>query len=251
MIVDIVIILIVLFFVLIGKKRGFALSLLSTCSIILSIVISLFLYQPVETYLRENTELKEQISNAIISSMNNEDKSGQESTNENQQGESEEKSKENQNENIIEESQTKSQEKNNNQENGFFNSLINNYVNLGKEKAEETKNQVVQQTAENITENILKVLSFVIVYILVTLILLILKFALKIFTKLPVINQIDKIGGIVLGFAEGVIIVYIIIAIISIVVPEKKDGNISQRIDESYIGRYVYNNNVIKNKILK
>lgn len=225
MIVDIVIILIVLFFVLIGKKRGFALSLLSTCSIILSIVISLFLYQPVETYLRENTELKEQISNAIISSMNNEDKSDQESTNENQQGESEEK--------------------------GFFNSLINNYVNLGKEKAEETKNQVVQQTAENITENILKVLSFVIVYILVTLILLILKFALKIFTKLPVINQIDKIGGIVLGFAEGVIIVYIIIAIISIVVPEKKDGNISQKIDESYIGRYVYNNNVIKNKILK
>lgn len=225
MIVDIVIILIVLFFVLIGKKRGFALSLLSTCSIILSIVISLFLYQPVETYLRENTELKEQISNAIISSMNNEDKSDQESTNENQQGESEGK--------------------------GFFNSLINNYVNLGKEKAEETKNQVVQQTAENITENILKVLSFVIVYILVTLILLILKFALKIFTKLPVINQIDKIGGIVLGFAEGVIIVYIIIAIISIVVPEKKDGNISQKIDESYIGRYVYNNNVIKNKILK
>lgn len=225
MIVDIVIILIVLFFVLIGKKRGFALSLLSTCSIILSIVISLFLYQPVETYLRENTELKEQISNAIISSMNNEDKSDQESTNENQQGESEGK--------------------------GFFNSLINNYVNLGKEKAEETKNQVVQQTAENITENILKVLSFVIVYILVTVILLILKFALKIFTKLPVINQIDKIGGIVLGFAEGVIIVYIIIAIISIVVPEKKDGNISQKIDESYIGRYVYNNNVIKNKILK
>ncbi len=225
MIVDIVIILIVLFFVLIGKKRGFALSLLSTCSIILSIVISLFLYQPVETYLRENTELKEQISNAIISSMNNEDKSDQESTNENQQGESEGK--------------------------GFFNSLINNYVNLGKEKAEETKNQVVQQTAENITENILKVLSFVIVYILVTVILLILKFALKIFTKLPVINQIDKIGGIILGFAEGVIIVYIIIAIISIVVPEKKDGNISQRIDESYIGRYVYNNNVIKNKILK
>ena len=225
MVVDIVIILIVLFFVLIGKKRGFALSLLSTCSIILSIVISLFLYQPVETYLRENTELKEQISNAIISSMNNEDKSDQESTNENQQGESEGK--------------------------GFFNSLINNYVNLGKEKAEETKNHVVQQTAENITENILKVLSFVIVYILVTLILLILKFALKIFTKLPVINQIDKIGGIVLGFAEGVIIVYIIIAIISIVVPEKKDGNISQRIDESYIGRYVYNNNVIKNKILK
>ena len=225
MVVDIVIILIVLFFVLIGKKRGFALSLLSTCSIILSIVISLFLYQPVETYLRENTELKEQISNAIISSMNNEDKSDQESTNENQQGESEGK--------------------------GFFNSLINNYVNLGKEKAEETKNQVVQQTAENITENILKVLSFVIVYILVTLILLILKFALKIFTKLPVINQIDKIGGIILGFAEGVIIVYIIIAIISIVVPEKKDGNISQRIDESYIGRYVYNNNVIKNKILK
>ena len=225
MIVDIVIILIVLFFVLIGKKRGFALSLLSTCSIILSIVISLFLYQPVETYLRENTELKEQISNAIISSMNNEDKSDQESTNENKQGESEGK--------------------------GFFNSLINNYVNLGKEKAEETKNQVVQQTAENITENILKVLSFVIVYILVTLILLILKFALKIFTKLPVINQIDKIGGIVLGFAEGVIIVYIIIAIISIVVPEKKDGNISQKIDESYIGRYVYNNNVIKNKILK
>lgn len=225
MIVDIVIILIVLFFVLIGKKRGFALSLLSTCSIILSIVISLFLYQPVETYLRENTELKEQISNAIISSMNNEDKSNQESTNENQQGESEGK--------------------------GFFNSLINNYVNLGKEKAEETKNHVVQQTAENITENILKVLSFVIVYILVTVILLILKFALKIFTKLPVINQIDKIGGIILGFAEGVIIVYIIIAIISIVVPEKKDGNISQRIDESYIGRYVYNNNVIKNKILK
>lgn len=225
MVVDIVIILIVLFFVLIGKKRGFALSLLSTCSIILSIVISLFLYQPVETYLRENTELKEQISNAIISSMNNEDKSDQESTNENQQGESEGK--------------------------GFFNSLINNYVNLGKEKAEETKNQVVQQTAENITENILKVLSFVIVYILVTLILLILKFALKIFTKLPVINQIDKIGGIILGFAEGVIIVYIIIAIISIVVPEKKDGNISQKIDESYIGRYVYNNNVIKNKILK
>ena len=35
------------------------------------------------------------------------------------------------------------------------------------------------------------------------IILLILKFALKIFTKLPVISQIDKLGGVILGRAEA------------------------------------------------
>ena len=97
----------------------------------------------------------------------------------------------------------------------------------------------------------MKVISFVIVYILVTIILLVLKFVLKIFTKVPVISQIDKLGGTIIGILEGALIVYIVISIISIIQPSPNNGEPAQSIDASYVGSYIYENNVLRNNILK
>lgn len=242
MVVDIIILIVILVFLMIDRKRGLALSILSIFSIVISIALSLALYEPVENYLKNNTKMEAQISNSI--------KKDLEKQNENKQEDNENAT--NEVENSVESNDEKTA-KNGKTGNAIISiqGNLEGYINQEKEKIETTKEAAIDKATTDITENVMKAVSFIIVYILVTIILLVLKLVIKIFTKIPGISSIDRFGGGIIGIIEGALIVYIVISIISIIQPSPNNGEPAQTIDSSYVGSYIYENNVLRKNILK
>ena len=68
-----------------------------------------------------------------------------------------------------------------------------------------------------------------------------LKFIFGAIAELPIIKQIDKLGGFIYGVIEGLLIIYIILAILSFVNVEE----LQLAIKTSYLTSILYNNNLI------
>ena len=71
-------------------------------------------------------------------------------------------------------------------------------------------------------------------FIIARIALIVLKFITALIAKLPVIKQFDKLGGIIYGLLEGLVITYLALALISFITPMTK-GNLSSDINKSYI----------------
>lgn len=214
MIVDLIILGVIIAGALIGRWRGLASALLNVFSFVLAIIISLFLYVPVENVLINNTQIDETIENTIYS--------------------------------RVEVSFT-----NKNQDKGDSKlpTYLQKYIDDATQSAENTTNEAMQKASKEITKKVMDVIAFIIVFVGIRLVLIVLKFATKILTKLPVLKQIDHIGGLVCGLFESIMIVYLAFAIISIVSPTIKNENMLKQIDSSLIGSKMYNNNIILKKI--
>lgn len=189
-------------------------SFLNVFSFVLAIIISLFLYVPVENALINNTQIDETIENTIYS--------------------------------RVEVSFTN---KNQDKEDSKLPTYLQKYIDDATQSAENTTNEAMQKASKEITKKVMDVIAFIIVFVGIRLILIVLKFATKILTKLPVLKQIDHIGGLVCGLFESIMIVYLAFAIISIVSPTIKNENMLKQIDSSLIGSKMYNNNIILKKI--
>ena len=70
-------------------------------------------------------------------------------------------------------------------------------------------------------------------------------------TKLPIIRQVDKIGGLAYGAIEGVVIVYAILAVISLTSVIWANNAVVMAIGKSTLGEMLYNNNIILNLLFK
>ena len=64
-------------------------------------------------------------------------------------------------------------------------------------------------------------------------------------TKLPIIKQVDKTGGIIYGLVEGIVIVYVVLAVISLLSVVISNNVVATAVEDSYIGSLLYNNNII------
>ena len=73
---------------------------------------------------------------------------------------------------------------------------------------------------------------------------------LNIVCKLPILNSINKVGGVSLNIIKNIFKIWIILAIISFVAFVPTFESIINLIDSSVITKFLYNNNIIVN-ILK
>ena len=88
----------------------------------------------------------------------------------------------------------------------------------------------------------------VIIFIVVRVALLILTILTDIITKLPVINQFNKLGGTIYGFLKGGLIVCTIFSIIFVLSPMINES-FTKTINDSHLGKAIYNNNILINII--
>ena len=208
-IVDLIIIAFLLIFIFFGYKKGLTGSLIKLISFALSIVLAVILYRPISSAIINNTNIDEKIESSIIETFTTK----------------EEENAENQSE--------------------VQNSIIDN-INKDIESATtEAKNTVVEQSAEQMAINIVNIGSAIVVFLLAKIILLVVSFFIKGITELPIIKQIDKAGGIAYGVLEGIIIIYVILAIMSFANIAWPNNTASQAIEKSAIGSTLYNNNII------
>ena len=204
-IIDLVILGIVLLCLIIGYIRGLTGALIKILSFILSIVIAFILFVPISNLIINNTQIDENLEQSIR-------------------------------EMII---------KDNNEQEEKMPEAITEYISNKIEQASDSaKEIVVDNTAREVSTTIIKAGTWIGLFIIARILLIVLSFITSLIAKLPVIKQFDKAGGIIYGLLEGLIIVYVILAIISFIAP-MLSGNLIDSINQSYIGNIMYNNNIL------
>ena len=107
------------------------------------------------------------------------------------------------------------------------------------------KNSSTAATAKIISETIINVGCMIIVFVVSKLILLLFRFSGDLIAKLPLIKQLNSVGGFVYGILEGFVLVYILLALIAIMSPVFNMNQIINMINSSIIANIMYNNNII------
>lgn len=116
--------------------------------------------------------------------------------------------------------------------------LLSNYYKAGK-------NATVSIISRDVATIIINISVVLIVFVLSRIILGLFKFSGDIIAKLPLIKQINHLGGFVYGLTKGFLIVYAVFAIISITAPLVNLNSFINLINASIISNIMYNNNVI------
>lgn len=210
-IVDLIIIGIILLFIGIGLKKGLAGSLIKLLSFAIALIVAVALYKPVSNAIMKNTQIDENIEQTIIATFGSE-------------------------ENSSEVGQTE-----------MPNNIVENINKEIKNATNEARNQIVENTSKNISNTIINIGSGLGIYIIARFILFIIGIFVNQVTNLPILKQVDKIGGIAYGAIEGIAIVYVILAIISLFAVVQPENVIVEGILKSSIGSMLYNNNLILN----
>lgn len=108
----------------------------------------------------------------------------------------------------------------------------------------ESGKTTLNDLAVNITEKIIYAIVFVLLFVVLKIALKFVTLLTNLITKLPIIKQFDKTGGLIYGLAKGFIIVTVIFAVILLASPiiDIKYINV---INNSYISKMLYNNNLL------
>lgn len=122
------------------------------------------------------------------------------------------------------------------------NKYLEKYV---QDVAEDAKNNVIEEAADVISINIVNVIVAIIIFIIARILLIFAKVLVEAIADLPIIKQFNKAGGMLYGIISGLIIVYLVLAIVLFMVSINNLSVITDWINASIITRYFYNNNII------
>lgn len=213
-IIDLVIVAVIALCIIVGYIKGLTGSLIKILSFVLSLVIAFILFVPISNFVISNTQIDENIENSIREII------------------------------ISNNTQTEIAE-----EKSEMPTAITNYINQKVEEvADEAKATVAEVVAKDVSQTIVKAGIWIALFIIARIALIFLKLITSIIARLPVIKQFDKLGGIIYGLIEGLIIIYIALAVISFITP-MINGTLAADINKSYIGSIMYNNNLLLNVI--
>ena len=220
MIIDLIILGILILCIFFGYKRGLVEVAFNLISFVIAIVLSLLLYQPVTNYIIDKTQFDENIKSIIVNQINPEE--------------------------IKQQVEEPEEESNN------LPDIVTNYI--GKtisEAANTAKDNAAEIVATNLSITAIKIITLILLFIAIRIVLCLLKFITNILAKLPVISSLNKIGGIVYGVIEGLFIVYLILAIAMAISTMTGNADILTYINESILGKIMFNNNILLKIIFK
>ena len=211
-ITDVILVSIIILNIFIGYKKGLIKVALNIFAFFIAIVATLILFKPISNLVINNTQIDDKIKEAI----------------------------------IITASRNQEQ-KESNENNGFIQEYIENEI---KSKAEEVKNSAIESIAGAISIRVVEILTWIILFIVIRIALILLKFLSETISEIPIIKQFNEIGGIVYGIIKSAVIIIFILTIIFIINSIYGNGKINDAIEESYVTKFLYNNNIVVNYCL-
>ena len=110
---------------------------------------------------------------------------------------------------------------------------------------EKAKNGMLSESARNMSINIVYGGVILILFIAIRIILIFITALANTITKLPIIDQFNKAGGILYGVIRGTLIIYIALFIIGFVGEINPKNQLHKEINQSYIGKVMYENNIL------
>ena len=218
-IVDLFIAAIIITISFIGYKKGLTSVLYKIIAFIVSILIVFVLYKPVSNTIITHTKIDDNIASSI--------------------------------QNVLPDVINTNGEQIEESEAEFSNAsvqVINKYISEAVAKSE---SDIKYYISIQLACTIIRLVTMIILYIVSNVILIVLKFAIDIVGKLPIISTFNSAGGLIYGVIKSFLIIYIILAVLSLVSSLISTWGIIEAIDESFIGSRMYNNNILINLIIK
>ncbi|MBQ9657812.1 MAG: CvpA family protein [Clostridia bacterium] len=209
-IIDLIIIAIIISSTILGYKKGLVKVAVKLFAVIIAIIVTLILYKPVSNLIIKNTEIDENIQKV-----------------------------------IIENGKTEKQEQND-EEKASFMTYIEKYV---QDSVTDAKNEAVESVAVVVSEKLINIMVIVGLFILTRLVLILLTLVSDVITKMPIIKQFNKAGGIVYGLLKGLIIVYIVLAVAFFAMSISANQTLTDIINSSILTKAMYSNNILLNII--
>lgn len=211
-IIDLIVIGIIFLSTFLGYKKGLIGVAFKIASFIIAIIITLILFKPISNFIINNTEFAQTIENTIVQKLSTAE---------------------------IENGQIK-------QENSNLPEVIVNYINVGLQNTvNEAKDSIVKIVARNLAETIIDIIVIIGLFIITRLLLLFAKAILEAISEIPIIKQFNKAGGILYGILRGLLLIYLTLAIISLILPMLDKTAILNIINNSILTKILYNNNII------
>ncbi len=211
-IIDLIVIAILGLSIFLGYKKGLIGVAFKIVSFIIAIVITLILYRPVSSFIINNTNFAKNIENTITEKLSSAE---------------------------IEEGKIK-------EENTDLPNVVVNYINKEiTNVVDNTKDAVVGTVAKEISQAVINLVVIIAIFIITRLLLLFAKAILEAVSELPVIKQFNEAGGIIYGILRGIILIYVILTIISLILPMIDKDTVLGIINDTILTRILYNNNII------
>ena len=217
--VDLVIISIIISTSFWGYRRGLVAVIFKVLTFILSLIIMFVLYKPVANSIIRKTTIDEKLKVSIESSLSG---------------------------TSLNDGELISPQKSNISE-GVVN-LINSFVTEALNKAEAN---VIGYVSEQLAYFMIRVGTMLLLFILSRFFLLFIRFAAELLANLPIIKTFNRSGGLIYGIIKGFLIIYVILAILSVISPIITELGIIRAIEDSTLGSRMYNDNIIVNIISK
>jgi len=108
----------------------------------------------------------------------------------------------------------------------------------------DTADKTITQIIDSLADKMIEVGTFFVLFILSKIILMFVTILSTLITKLPIIKQLDKTGGVIYGLIKGLFIVCFIFAIISLISPLLPISYIDI-IKNTFIGNLFYEYNFL------
>ncbi len=225
---DIAVLVIIAVFTFIGLKSGFLYSVFRLLSYILSVIFAIKFY-PVLSGMLQETVLYTNIKTAVINGITKQQTANASSVITQQADNSAGISSV---QTIVEGLKLP----------GFIKeSILENVVEkdiLGVQK-------MLDAVGSEIATLVINILSVILIYIIIRLALIFAKVLIKTIAKIPVFKQLDKTGGFILGAIEGILVVYILCAVLILFSAFPKFESTIDNIESSRLANYFYQNNFI------
>lgn len=216
-IIDGIVLAIIILCILLGYKKGLTKSIIKILSFIIALVVAFILFKPVSNFIIQNTTFDDNIRDSIVSIV----------------------------EKDVEENGKVSEDSN------LPKSMVESINESIENSVNETATNVVKTVANNIAIGIVNICVAIGLFIVVRIALIFVKALSSLISDLPVIKQVDKLGGVVYGILEAMVIIFVAFAIISFISPMIESSGLVSAINKSIVGSALYNNNLLLKIILK
>ncbi len=218
-VVDVILFIIIEGNAVAGYKMGITRVIFNIFSSLIAIILVFILYKPVSNYIFENTKMAQNLENAIVENLSG-----------------------------LLENEEKTAETTNEKANNMLAMFLEKDIN---EMVQNTTDSIVANASRQIAYKIVSGAVFLILFAVIRLALYLLKNYADFLANLPFIRVINSSGGMIYGVIKGFLLVYVVFAIISFMMPMIGDTVIVQAINEAWIGSKMFQSNIILNVIFK
>ncbi len=217
--VDLVIISIIISSIYWGYRRGLVSVVFKILIFIISLIIVFLLYKPVSNSIMANTQIDEKLAALIESNLAGTTLADG---------------------NLLEPS-----------ESNFSVAVVNMINDFVREALQKNVSNAVGYVSVELSHFMIRVGTMLILLIISRFFLIFIRFAAELIANLPFIKLFNKSGGLIYGTIKGFLVIYLILAVFSVISPLISSWGIIDAIQDSTLGSKMYNNNIIVNIITK